>query len=291
MGYTYHYQGCCSPLTSSIDWSSEPWPSHGALEQHHGRPALVLLEAAFWPDRLVDVKGTVIEDLEVGARFAAKRDFLILFQIAGTLAKILGNSAGAFTSALDYKTQLGKEFSHKSFIKDLRSLPSPASAAVRVCEMVYERLKSKDADTADLMLLTSIFDIQSIPHVFFSRHQDNQQIPLLVDYGIMEPTQDREVFSIPGIIGSCTKSWLQSRESEKSRIEELALSVLAQKFTGQESDILVPCALAALRFQPNPLEGSHYQAALLFQLSQHYIRLDQNDKALQHLGHCLSIRE
>lgn len=206
------------------------------------------------------------------------------------LAAVLKNSAGGLTLAQSYLKKKGKYVTVKRYMELLSGRPEKQSTTARAWELLYDLIKTDHPDAADLMLVISALDVQCIPDTFLSRHDASELIPILEDYGMVEPSQDRRIFFMTPKFRSFGHAWLVEHEKQTS-IEELALTIMLQKFKGDTREVLLPCALVILKFQPTSTESKCDLAALLFQVSEYYVELMQPRRALKFLEKCLSLRQ
>jgi tetratricopeptide (TPR) repeat protein len=154
-------------------------------------------------------------------------------------------------------------------------------------------MEEKHADAANLLLVIGLLDVQSIPDVFFERNELNEQIPCLVDYGLVEPSADKRVLTMTAIIRQCVQVWLENMK-ERDQVEEKVLSILCTKFNERDyhtNEVLLPCALATPKFQVVSTESKSYLATLLYRVAQYYTHVGEHSVALEHLKRCLSLRK
>ncbi|KAF7541977.1 hypothetical protein G7Z17_g11846 [Cylindrodendrum hubeiense] len=206
------------------------------------------------------------------------------------LAKTLQKSAGALTLAQSYLKKDEKHPTVKQYLKLIGSPSDEKSSAARAWELLHDLIRAHHPEAAELMLLISALDVQCVPDSYFSRHDAFELIPILQDYGVVEPSQDRRIFYITSLFRLLGQKWLADH-GKKTQVEELALHIILRKFKEESRDALLPCALAVLKFQLTSTESKRDLATLLSRVSEYYIHLEQPHKALAHLEECLASRK
>lgn len=210
------------------------------------------------------------------------------------VANVLGGSAGTITMAHLYY-QIAK-ITFKSYKEKVCLSPSPAKEelnTMRAWRLLYDLVKEENTEAARLLLLIGSLNVQSIPKPFFEKLTLSDLIPLLVKYGMVEPSADGRVFTVTALVRRCVRMYV-IEEKEKNLIEEQALSVMCDKFKAEEyhtADVLLPCALSMLKFKPVSAESKRNLAALHSRVAQYYAHSKQHRLAVGHLEKCLSLYE
>ncbi|KAH8589025.1 hypothetical protein B0O99DRAFT_726237, partial [Bisporella sp. PMI_857] len=251
--------------------------------------------------RIVNHKDEYV--IEVSALMEADASLLLLGKktlaeaegkSAFSVAKELGCSAGTLTMAQLYRQTT--KLSWTLFKEAMRSadvLAKKSHDAMPIWQLLYRIIEEKHADASRLLLVIGLLDVQSIPDVFFERNELNEQIPCLVDYGMVEPSADKRVLTVTPIIRQCVQAWLDNKK-KRDVFEEKVLSIFCAKFNEREYDtneVLLPCALAILKFGAASTESKSYLATLLFRIAQYYMHIKENGLALEQLKRCLSLHK
>ncbi|KAE8442032.1 hypothetical protein EG329_003889 [Mollisiaceae sp. DMI_Dod_QoI] len=211
-----------------------------------------------------------------------------------SVAKELGCSAGTLTMARLYRQTTKLSWAHfKEAMRVADSSVTKSSGTMHTWQLLYKIMAKEHADAANLLLVIGLLDVQSIPDVFFERNQLNEQIPCLVDYGMVEPSTDKRVVTVTAVIRQCVQAWLDS-EKKRGMLEEKVLSISCARFDEKEyhtNEVLLPCALTILKFQAASSESQRYLATLLYRVAQYYMHIGEYGVALEHLERCLPLRE
>ncbi|KAI4593903.1 hypothetical protein KJ359_008947 [Pestalotiopsis sp. 9143b] len=212
---------------------------------------------------------------------------------AAKVSKVLGGSAGLLVLAHTYRRSTGLTWTN--YLENIRGTDQSTTdvdPAMRAWELTYQLLKEKDPGAAHLLLQMGSLDVQSISTVLFERQQF-PRIEKLVDYGMVEPSTDRRLYTVTPLIRRCVQTWL-AKNKEQDDLREHILSVMCEKFPADDSntaELLLPCALVALSFQISSNEGKRHMAILSSRVGQHYMRLGRKLIALKYLKQCLSLQE
>lgn len=211
------------------------------------------------------------------------------------ISKTLSSSAGTLVLAYIYRKIREKEgsTSWKDYKSKFQALVSEGmeSNLMRTWRLLFDMVKERHPEDSRLLLLMGTLNVQSIPGVFFERTEIFEQIPRLVDYGMVEPTTNRVYFTVTPIIRQCIQTWLD-QSGEKASVQLQTLSVLCEKFVDTKSSVfeaLLPSAFAALEFQPTEKQGKLYLATLLLRVSEYLMDRMTPDLALEYLGRGLSL--
>ncbi|XXG99884.1 NAD-dependent isocitrate dehydrogenase [Hypoxylon texense] len=206
------------------------------------------------------------------------------------VTKELGSSAGTVTMAHLYH-QIAQS-SLKSYMEKVCLSPSSAkerTSTMRAWRLLYNLVKEKHTEAARLLLLIGSLDVQSIPTPFFERLELSEQIPILVQYGMVEPSADSRVLTVTDLVRRCVHTFV-TEEEESNLIEEQALAVMCNKFKDEEyhtADVLLPCALSMLNFKPVSIESKRNLATLHSRVAGYYANWKRHRLAADHLERCL----
>ncbi|RYP86818.1 hypothetical protein DL770_004851 [Monosporascus sp. CRB-9-2] len=217
-------------------------------------------------------------------------------KLALAVAKALGSSAGPLTMAYLYRRSA--EMTLKGYMDKVASPNSPVTpdrVTMRAWCLLYEAIKNENTEDANLLRLIGSLEIQSIPSGFFERTQLFDQLPRLVQSGMVEPSADERVYTVTPIVRKCVRKRL-AKTREKESVEVQALSIMCDKFdkfAEKDHDIseLLPCALAVLKFRPTSTEGKRYLATLENRVGNYYAYLGYHLLALERLERCLRLRK
>ncbi|KAI0383586.1 hypothetical protein F5Y04DRAFT_278767 [Hypomontagnella monticulosa] len=208
------------------------------------------------------------------------------------VATCLGRSAGTLVMAHLYCKMA--RLTYKAYQERI-SLPDKPSTAwpsdMKAWSLLYQHIRETDKEAAHLLLVIGCLNVQSIPKAFFERTQIFQQIVHLIDAGMIEPSTDERVYTMTSLIRQCVQKWLIEK-GERHIVEEQVLSIMNNKFAENEydvSDVLLPCALVILKFQPKSTEGKRYLARLFARVAEYHVRLGRHQKAIELFEQCLTI--
>lgn len=213
-------------------------------------------------------------------------------QRTASKAKELGGSAG--TIILAYFYQKITAVSLKRYMELIRSSSSTKETPMimRAWQLLFELIKEKHEEAADLLLLIGSLDVQCIPVSFFERDQF-LQLRTLEDYGMVEPSADGRVVTVTAVFRQCVQTYVVEND-EREVIEQNALSVLCDKFQDTEhraAEVLLPCALAVLRFQSPSLDCKRQRAILHTKVARFYTHIKQYQLAAEHWKRTISLCE
>ncbi|ETS86336.1 hypothetical protein PFICI_00164 [Pestalotiopsis fici W106-1] len=214
---------------------------------------------------------------------------------AADVSKRLGGSAGLLVLAHTYRKATRASWKPRNYLDTIRGSAEAKDGddpALRAWEPIYQIIKEKNPNAAQLLLFMGSLDVQSISTVLFER-QELRHIEQLVDYGMVEPSTDRRLYTVTPLIRRCVQTWLV-KTNEQDDIREHSLSIMCEKFPmddGNTADLLLPCALVVLEFEPKSAEAKRNMATLLFRVGQHHVRLRRRQMALDYLKSCISLQE
>ncbi|KAF7530888.1 hypothetical protein G7054_g9423 [Neopestalotiopsis clavispora] len=214
---------------------------------------------------------------------------------AADVSKKLGGSAGLLVLAHIYRTATRPSWRPKAYLSSIGASTESKDVedpALKAWELIYQIIKQKDANAAHLLLIMGSLDVQAISTVLFERQQ-LKQIEQLVDYGMVEPSTDRRWYTVTPLIRRCVQTWLV-KNKERDDIRDHALSNMCDKFPVDDAntaELLVPCALVILDFQPVSAEAKLNMATLMFRVGQHHVRMRRRPMGLEYLKKCLSLQE
>ncbi|XDG03869.1 hypothetical protein ABKA04_003484 [Annulohypoxylon sp. FPYF3050] len=211
------------------------------------------------------------------------------------ISKTLSSSAGTLVLAYLYRKIREKDgnTSWKDYKSKLQALvlEGMESSMMRTWQLLFDIIQQRHPEDSRLLLLMGTLNVQSIPGIFFERSEIFEQIPRLVDYGMVEPTTNRVHFTVTPIIRQCIQTWLD-QSGEKASVQLQVLSVLYEKFVDTKSstfEVLLPSSISALEFQPTEAQGKLYLATLLLRVSEYLMEKMTPDLALEYLGRGLSL--
>ncbi|KAI0435818.1 hypothetical protein F4803DRAFT_557607 [Xylaria telfairii] len=150
-----------------------------------------------------------------------------------------------------------------------------ASIAMRAWRLLYELIRDKHPKAAHLLLIMGLMNVQYIPNLFFKRGDLYTQVRQLVAYKMIKPS---------AIIRECVQKGLD-KEGDRDLIGEQVLSVICNKLHGNEhraAEILLPCALAALKFQSTSADIKPKLANLHSEVAKLYRHTKQDQSAVDH---------
>lgn len=210
-------------------------------------------------------------------------------------AKKLGRSAGTLTLAHLYRKRTRVNWS--DYLRKMgleRELLKSNSEQLpqRAWQLIFKLLQKQNMDAAELLLTVASLDVQTVSSAFFNRNEMSNLIPLLVDYGMIEPSADRRLVNLTPLIRRCVQAWLRETE-DKYKQEAKTLSLMVHIFDEDDPDTsshILPCALAAIEFRPTA-EGKTHLATLLWKVAHYYIRHGEHKSAQGCLEQCLKLRE
>ncbi|KAK7935971.1 TPR-like protein [Apiospora marii] len=136
-------------------------------------------------------------------------------KVSVNVARKLRGSAGTLTLAYlfkktdvpwqDYLDMMGlKTNCHKS---------NSERRPQRAWQLVFELLQKDHGDAAELLLTVASLYVQTVSSAFFNRIEFSVLTPVLVEYGMIEPSADRRLVNVTPLIRRCVQTWL--RENEK----------------------------------------------------------------------------
>ena len=326
---------------------------------HHGK-VLITTRSAATANRLVQPKDENVIDIPsltdkdavqllLGPRATSMSEDTGTFKHAVKLSKELGHSPVALTLAFEYINTVEKlaPSKYREMIKELaQCLPELSDIShpdggkkkkhsstakreekgVRLAwQLLYDDLRAKHPETARLLLLIGVLDVQSLRTSFLADavHTTSieRHIRTLVKYGMVEPYVDRTSVSVTATIRLCIQQWLADQPDQMKTVqEEKALALMCAAYpdcprpfyhrtperesspqTKTESldewedrcEVLHPSALAVLALawhSSGMQEAQHDRASLLFKVASYLIHIGQVQSALEYLQECLALR-
>ncbi|KAK7963486.1 hypothetical protein PG988_010460 [Apiospora saccharicola] len=208
-------------------------------------------------------------------------------------AQKLGGSAGTLTLAHLYKKKTRIHWNDYLHKMGLETTPLKGEQLPqRAWQLVFELLQKTNGDAAELLLLIASLDVQTVSNVFFKRNELSGLTLVLVGHGMIEPSADSRLINLTPLVRRCVRVWLSETE-KKGPQEAKTLSEVVHRFEEGDPDTsshILPCALAAIKFQPTT-EGKTDLATLLWKVAHYYIRHEQHRLAQGYLERCLKLRE
>jgi tetratricopeptide (TPR) repeat protein len=182
---------------------------------------------------------------------------------------------------------------------------SPESAAVAAWQILYEFIRQKHHESAQLLAIISVLELQRIPVPLLNmtskdKKQVKAAISILVQFGMITFFTSQKYISATRLVQLCTKAWLTQR-NEKAGAEDRALWLVKKAFPVPENeeydtcdqtcDQLHPYANVVLKFQPTSIESKLNLATLLFNTAGYSKYLGKYDDARRSLEDALKLRE
>lgn len=214
-------------------------------------------------------------------------------------AKKLGGSAGTLTLANIYrkKTRVSKTcITWKEYLNKMGLETNPLKGSqipVRAWQLMFDLLHKDHVEAAELLLLVASLDVGTVSSAFFDRNELSVLSKRLVDYGMIEPSADRRLVNLTPLIRRCVRTWLRENDKQDSQ-EAKTLSAVVYRFDETDADTsshILPCALAAIKFQPTTAKAKSDLATLRWKVAVYYKDHGQNKVAHGHLERCLKLRE
>ncbi|KEY73422.1 hypothetical protein S7711_06841 [Stachybotrys chartarum IBT 7711] len=207
------------------------------------------------------------------------------------MMRVLDNLPIGLVLAHIYQKEVASSMKSRDVLKAIEAHSGEKRPAARAWNLLMDLMRKQHSDSVNLMLLMGIFDLQSVPGTLLDRPQIAKQVPVLVRYGIVEPSTDKRLYHITSTIRACVRDWLAKHQDEKLAIEELALSTMCERFTPETSEGLLPCALALIRLEPRSPLGQEKLIQLCLQVSDQLAQLRRFPQALLCLQICHAILE
>jgi tetratricopeptide (TPR) repeat protein len=265
------------------------------------------------PEYVIEVQ-TLADDDAVFLLYGAVPKDVAKKQKALELAGVSGQSPLAIVLAAAYIRAQGSGFLVRNYLELLgpgTSKPGDEGtqaeksetelAADKAWQISYKFIKDKDAEAARLVLIIATFDLQSIRSFLLAKGTDarsqlDEHISTLVNLGLIKQSEDRTEVSVTRLIQLSARR-LVSRADDPTWAEERALSLVTAAFPATENEeyetceILYPCAVVVLKFQPKTSGGKKDRATLLYKIAGYNKYLGRYEAALQCLEDCLKLRE
>ncbi|ROV88121.1 hypothetical protein VMCG_10440 [Cytospora schulzeri] len=223
------------------------------------------------------------------------------------VAKAVGGSPTALVMARAYRQAVG-QVSTRKYLSLLQSLGPPSkgvkdsdAGVYQAWKLLYNDLKNKSPEAANLMLLAGILDLQSLRYFFLakateSRSQADKQLECLKTYGMVEPSNNRVTIGVTAAIRRCVRSWL-IEEGKSDWAEEWALKLMCKSYPDPDDkewetcEIMNPSALAVLKFKPSSTDAKRNRAILLFRVGSYHLHISQPKTATRHIKEALRYLE
>lgn len=213
-------------------------------------------------------------------------------KLINSLASHLDGSAGAMSMVLAYwkvKGQGANLKEYKQWLSD--SSPSRGKSVDIVWKLQHELLVSNHQRSEDFMLQLCALDVQTVPRALFDRGEANEHVPILEEYGIVEPSKDRPILRVTPLFRKCARTWLASDTEKKSSTEEMLIAAVCDRFGNHAQESMLPCALSVLNFKPSSTRAKRVTADLHLKVSAYYVEVRQLKKAKKHAEECLKLRQ
>ncbi|KAF5673263.1 nb-arc domain-containing protein [Fusarium denticulatum] len=207
------------------------------------------------------------------------------------IGKAVDNLPIGFVLLQIYQKEVRLSMKPQEVLKAVKTQAEERRPTARAWNLLLDLMKKEYPESVDLMLMMGAIDLQSVPGTLMDRAQISKQIPILVRYGIVEPSTDKRVYHITSAIRVCVRDWLAKHPDQKVAIEELALSVMCERLTPETSEGLLSCALALLKCEAHSSVMRENMLKLHRAVYVHYNGLKQRSRALAHLQKCIKILE
>ncbi|KAI0423575.1 hypothetical protein F5Y09DRAFT_327017 [Xylaria sp. FL1042] len=198
-------------------------------------------------------------------------------------ANELGGSAGTLVLAQLYQKKARVD--SKKYVDHIRKVQTDdnKSRFTRPWRLLYDLMEETHPEAAHLLLQMGSMDAQCIPNEILERDQLYKQVPQLEDYGMVEPSPDKRFVILTPIIRECVQKHLDEN-GDRKLVEGQVLDLPSSKLHSYEhrlAEIMLPCALAALMFQPSADHALKF-AALHSEVAKLYTRIQQDELAVRH---------
>lgn len=131
----------------------------------------------------------------------------------------------------------------------------------------------------------------------FSREEVKTQIPRLVKYGIVEPSNGGREYSVTAQMRHCIQGWLSKHDEHRRSIEgKIIRNANKRVERNPEGAIrltsaagaLLPTVLAVLKLKPETTDDKDAMAELLFKVGSNYINDGKSEKGAEKLNELLA---
>ncbi|EXA30664.1 hypothetical protein FOVG_17961 [Fusarium oxysporum f. sp. pisi HDV247] len=190
-----------------------------------------------------------------------------------------------------YREEVRSSMRPREVLKALEGQAGEKRPTARAWNLLLDLMKKEYPESVDLMLMMGAIDLQSVPGTLLDRGQISKQIPILVRYGIVEPSTDKRVYHITSAIRVCVRDWLANHPDQKVAIEELAVATMCERLTPETSEGLLSSALALLKCESHSSAMRENMVKLHRAVFEHYNRSRQFSRALAYLQKCIKILE
>ncbi|EGU88573.1 hypothetical protein FOXB_00906 [Fusarium oxysporum f. sp. conglutinans Fo5176] len=190
-----------------------------------------------------------------------------------------------------YREEVRSSMRPREVLKALEAQADEKQPTARAWNLLLDLMKKEYPESVDLMLMMGAIDLQSVPGTLLDRAQISKQIPILVTYGLVEPSTDKRVYHITSAIRVCVRDWLAKHPDQKVAIEELAVSSMCERLTPETSEGLLSSALALLKCESHSSAMRENMVKLHRAVFEHYNRSRQFSRALAYLQKCIKILE
>ncbi|KAF4494158.1 kinesin [Fusarium agapanthi] len=207
------------------------------------------------------------------------------------MGKAVDNLPIGFALLQIYQKEVRSSMKPQEVLKAVKAQAEEKRPTARAWNLLVDLMKKEYPESVDLMLMLGATDLQSVPGTLLDRAQISKQIPILVRYGIVEPSTDKRVYHITSAIRVSVRDWLAKHPDQKYAIEELALSLMCERRTPETSEGLLSCALALLKCESHSSVMRENMLKLHRAVFEHYNRSKQFSRALAHLQNCIKILE
>ncbi|KAI0420325.1 hypothetical protein F5X98DRAFT_372137 [Xylaria grammica] len=201
---------------------------------------------------------------------------------AASRAKELGGSAGTLVLAQLYQKKANVNF--KEYMDHILKVQTEdKSPFMRPWRLLHDLMEENHSEVTHLLQQMASMDVQCIPNEILERDQLYKQVPQLQEYGMVEPSPDKKFVIIPPIIRECVQKHL-AENGDRKLFEGQVLDLLISKLHSYEhrsAEIILPCALAAFKFQQTADHALKF-AALHSEVAKLYTRIQQDELAIHH---------
>ncbi|RSL85435.1 hypothetical protein CEP52_016143 [Fusarium oligoseptatum] len=235
--------------------------------------------------------------------YTERADFLITSR-SKTVARQLVRGKPKYSieiSALDREDAsillLGKVSKDENKLKDVDKISEVLQGSAGGLAMAWAYLDKTGKDTrnrkAYLAHLAARPQAQTgvcVPVELFERGQVQEYLPVLEQHGLVEPSKDRRLFTVTPLFRKCAQESVFHDAAQRTDVETLTVGVVRKRFH-TDKDVLLPCALAALKLKHVSISGKRDQAVLMFSIAQYHMDRGDFEKSLPVLRTCRAARE
>ena len=219
-----------------------------------------------------------------------------------SIGNALGYSAGELSLVLHYTTEVGKKFDPEEY-KRMARIPSKSKDEPRSSRSkdgpspswlpLQHLIRTKSNDLIDLIHVLCVMNVQCVPRSFFTRQQLDSQLKSLTEYGIIEPSPNRRVYTISALVRRSVQACLEENpeSDERKAAEEVATRTVCEQFRSETWLELLPCALEVLEFKAESTVARRCSAQLHTKVSAYYQEMKRTSQAKKFLEAAMQLYE